>query len=58
MADERRRGRPARGGPKSTQSMYLSDDVIAAAKALGEGWNSRIDEILRRELIERHGKER
>lgn len=50
---QRRRGRPSIpvGERKVSQTISLSPDVIAAAKALGPGWMPAIDDILRKALI-------
>jgi len=45
-----RRGRPvkAAGEKKEAVSIRLSPDVLAHFRATGEGWQTRIDEALRR----------
>ena len=45
-----RRGRPAKaaGEKKEAVSIRLSPDVLAHFRAGGEGWQTRIDEALRR----------
>jgi uncharacterized protein (DUF4415 family) len=45
-----RRGRPpkAQGEKKGVVSIRLSPDVLAHFRATGEGWQTRIDEALRR----------
>jgi uncharacterized protein (DUF4415 family) len=42
----RRRGRP-RGESKALVTLRLDKDVIAALRAGGEGWQTRINELLR-----------
>jgi uncharacterized protein (DUF4415 family) len=42
----RRRGRP-RGESKASVTLRLDKDVIAALRAGGEGWQTRINELLR-----------
>ena len=42
-----RRGRPPAHPPKKLVSLRLSEDVVAAFKAGGPGWQTRIDETLR-----------
>lgn len=41
-------GRPKSADPKQAISIRLDRDVIAAFKAQGEGWQSRINEALRK----------
>ena len=49
----RRRGRPPipEHERKVSQTISLSPDVLAAAKALGPGWMPQVDDILRKALI-------
>jgi uncharacterized protein (DUF4415 family) len=55
--EARRRGRPRVAHPKMMVSMRLDQDVIAALKATGPGWQSRVNAALRRWLeAGRHGK--
>ena len=42
------RGRPAVEAPKRQISLRLDPDVIDAFKATGKGWQSRINEALRK----------
>jgi uncharacterized protein (DUF4415 family) len=42
-----RRGRPALERPKVSTTIRLDADVLAAFKANGRGWQSRINEALR-----------
>jgi uncharacterized protein (DUF4415 family) len=42
----RRRGRP-RGESKALVTLRLDKDVIAALRAGGDGWQTRINELLR-----------
>lgn len=44
----RARGRPAVVAPKRQISLRLDPDVIDAFKATGKGWQSRINEALRK----------
>lgn len=44
----RSRGRPVLENPKQQVSLRLSPDVLAAFKATGKGWQSRIDDALRK----------
>ena len=45
---KRRRGRPATGNPRQQISIRLSPEVIEHFKADGPGWQTRIDEALRK----------
>jgi uncharacterized protein (DUF4415 family) len=47
---KRSRGRPSVDAPKQQISLRLSQDVINAFKATGKGWQSRIDETLRKHM--------
>ena len=50
-AMKRGRGRPKVENPKERVSLRLDPKVVAAYKATGEGWQSRINEILARTLL-------
>jgi uncharacterized protein (DUF4415 family) len=43
-----RRGRPKSDSPKEALSLRLDPDVIAHYRATGPGWQSRINETLRK----------
>lgn len=43
-----RRGRPRLENPKQPVSLRLDQDVIAWFKSRGEGWQTRMNEALRR----------
>jgi uncharacterized protein (DUF4415 family) len=45
---ERSRGRPRSAVPKKQVTLRLDQDVIDAFKASGPGWQSRINEALRK----------
>lgn len=45
---EVRRGRPKAEAPKVSTTIRLDPDVLAAFKASGPGWQSRINEVLRK----------
>lgn len=45
-----RQGRPPSERPKKLLSIRLDQDVVEGFKATGEGWQSRINAILRKEL--------
>ncbi|MBB2973979.1 BrnA antitoxin family protein [Mesorhizobium sp. RMAD-H1] len=45
---QRARGRPPVENRKQQVSLRLSPDVLAKLKASGKGWQSRVDEILRK----------
>jgi uncharacterized protein (DUF4415 family) len=47
------RGRPKSVNPKILLSVRYSPDVVEYFKSTGEGWQSRMDEVLR-EYVERH----
>jgi len=47
----RRRGRPRLERPKKLVSLRLSPEVIDKAKALGAGWQTRINDILEEALL-------
>src|SRR5579862_5010355 len=44
------RGRPRSDAPKRLVSLRLDPDVIERFRATGPGWQSRINEVLRRHL--------
>ena len=46
----RRRGRPRLGAPKEAVKIRLDADVLAALRASGEGWQTRINDALRASL--------
>ena len=43
-----RRGRPAKAAPKEAVNIRLDPDVLAYFRATGPGWQSRINEALRK----------
>lgn len=43
-----RRGRPLGSGSRELVSLRLDKDALAAFKATGPGWQSRINEVLKR----------
>jgi len=48
----KRKGRgPQKTATKKLVSIRLSPDVLAAVRATGEGWQSRIDEALRAQFV-------
>jgi uncharacterized protein (DUF4415 family) len=52
IAEHRRsRGRPALERPKQVVSIRLDPDVVEKFKASGKGWQSRINEILKRAKV-------
>jgi uncharacterized protein (DUF4415 family) len=57
-AMKRGRGRPKVAHPKQRVSLRLDPKIIAAYKATGEGWQSRINEVLARALPHRRAKRR
>lgn len=44
------RGRPKAAAPKEPVKLRLDADVLAALRASGEGWQTRINETLRASL--------
>ena len=44
-------GRPRAANPKIPVSIRLDQDVVAKFKATGPGWQTRINEVLRREVL-------
>ncbi|HKU55229.1 MAG TPA: BrnA antitoxin family protein [Rhizomicrobium sp.] len=57
-AMKRGRGRPKVESPKARVSLRLDPKIVAAYKATGEGWQSRINEILARALPQHKPKRR
>lgn len=54
LAENMRRnvgGRPKSANPKVPVSIRLDPDVVAKFKATGPGWQSRMNEVLRREVL-------
>lgn len=47
-------GRPRSANPKVPVSIRLDQDVLAKFKAMGPGWQSRMNEVLRREVLTDH----
>ncbi|QBY01065.1 hypothetical protein E2K80_10275 [Rhodophyticola sp. CCM32] len=45
-------GRPKSDSPKVPVSIRLDQDVIAKFKATGPGWQSRINEVLRKSTVQ------
>ncbi len=50
------RGRPKSANTKQLVSMRYSREVLAYFKSTGEGWQSRIDQVLR-EYVARHSRQ-
>jgi uncharacterized protein (DUF4415 family) len=46
-----RRGRPAGSATKEAISIRLDKDVLAHFRRLGPGWQARINETLRRSMV-------
>jgi uncharacterized protein (DUF4415 family) len=44
-------GRPRSANPKVPMSIRLDQDVVAKFKATGPGWQSRMNDVLRREVL-------
>jgi len=53
-----KRGRPKLAHPKQRVSLRLDPKIVAAYKATGEGWQSRINEVLARALAAQTPKRR
>ena len=51
----RRRGRPRSPSPKQQVTLRLDADVIARLRASGAGWQTRVNELLRRWLAGERG---
>ena len=49
------RGRPKSANPKQLVSVRYSSEVLAYFKSTGEGWQSRMDGVLR-EYVTRHSR--
>jgi uncharacterized protein (DUF4415 family) len=47
----RPRGRPKTAEPKVRTSIYLSQSVLRKFKATGEGWQTRINDVLERAKV-------
>ena len=45
-------GRPRSKNPKVPVSIRLEQDVVAKFKATGPGWQSRINEVLRKSVVQ------
>lgn len=45
------RGRPPAANTKLAVKLRLDPDVLAALRASGRGWQTRVNELLRRELL-------
>jgi uncharacterized protein (DUF4415 family) len=46
----KKRGRPRAASPKEPVKLRLDADVLAALRASGEGWQTRINDALRASL--------
>jgi uncharacterized protein (DUF4415 family) len=57
-AMKRGRGRPKLEHPKKRVSLRLDPEIVAAYKATGEGWQSRINETLANALVHQGPKRR
>ncbi len=44
------RGRPVLANPKVSTTIRLSQDVLAALRATGKGWQTRVEQTLRHSL--------
>ncbi len=57
-AMKRGRGRPKLAHPKERVSLRLDPEIVAAYKATGEGWQSRINAVLASALPQQKPKRR
>lgn len=48
--DSRKRGRPVSDCPKRQVTLRLDADVVSKFKATGKGWQTRINDTLKKEL--------
>jgi uncharacterized protein (DUF4415 family) len=46
----KKRGRPFAETTKTKVSIRLSPEVLEALRATGKGWQTRVDDVLRKEL--------
>lgn len=53
IEDKKRRGRPTAGATKISTTIRFDADVLAAFKAQGDGWQTRMNDALR-EWIKSH----
>lgn len=51
----RRRGRPKSATPKEAIKLRLSPEVLAYFRSTGRGWQTRIDDALRK-VVKSHGR--
>ncbi len=47
---KRSRGRPKSAAPKINTTLRLGQDIVAALKASGRGYNTKVEKILRQAL--------
>lgn len=47
-----RRGRPTLESPKEPLTTRLDADILAAIKATGKGWQTRLNEVLREDVAQ------
>ena len=47
MAARKPRGRPVGSGTKTSTTIRFDTDVLAAFRATGEGWQTRMNDVLR-----------
>ena len=50
-----RRGRPAKAAPKRPTNIRFSPEVLAHFRTTGKGWQTRMDEVLKRHVA-RHAR--
>lgn len=47
-------GRPRSANPKVPVSIRLDPEIVSKFKATGPGWQSRMNDVLRREILSSH----
>ncbi|SAL86770.1 hypothetical protein AWB67_07276 [Caballeronia terrestris] len=52
LVAQKRMGRPPKENPKEQVSVRYDADILAAFRATGEGWQTRMNDALRTYLIE------
>lgn len=51
FAKARQRGRPPVAIKRPTMTMRIDPDILAALKASGKGWQTRVNDLLRKEVL-------
>ena len=50
-----KRGRPRSESPRTMVSLRLEQDVLAALRATGRGWQTRVNALLREAVLKKRG---